>query len=186
MRARRPLHFWTWEALHSWGRSSVLPQTPNHRPPIAGEELYSTRLALNHCCRGEVICPPLLSNGGLSSLTNGGNACRRGAGRPASCLPILFISAQGSFEGFGIGPGLRAVRCLRSMLLPPHTYKDLESSPQMLTQALGDAKRQHVEVFQGAASLSSANQYTFLRGPNATVITGRIHLATVLGDDWAC
>lgn len=90
-----------WEALHSWGRSSLLPQTPNHRPTIAGEELYSSWLALNHCRRGEVIHPPLLGNGGLSLLTNGGNVRDWGeAGRlRLFSLPILFISASGSFEG---------------------------------------------------------------------------------------
>ena len=41
----------------------------------------------------------------------------------------------------------------------------------MLAQTLGDAKRQHIEVFQGAASLSLVNQYTFLCVSNATVIT---------------
>lgn len=65
------------------------------------------------------------------------------------------------------------------MPLPLHSTKD---SPQVL----GDAKLQHIEVFHGTASPSSANQYTFLHGPNAAVITGRIHLATVLGSNWAC
>lgn len=52
------------------------------------------------------------------------------------------------------------------------TTAHLQGLWEFTTQALGDAKRQHIEVFQGAASLSSVNQYTFLCGPNATVITG--------------
>lgn len=141
-----------WEALHLWGRSSLLPQTPNHRPTIAGEELYSSRLALNHCRCGEVIHPPFLANGGLSLLTNGGNARDRGgSGTPPTLQPshLVYFCLGFIRGGLGWGPGQRAVRCLWSMLLPPHTYKDAESSPQMLTQALGDAKRRHIEVFQG-------------------------------------
>lgn len=68
-----------------------------------------------------------LSNGVPGLLAQRGNVCGQGAGRPVSCLPILFISAQSPFEGFG------SSRCLWSMLLPPHTYKDSGSSPQILT-----------------------------------------------------
>lgn len=39
--------------------------------------------------------------------------------------------------------------------------------------------------FEGAALLSSVNQYTFLGVANAAVITGRIHLATKMEGDQA-
>lgn len=81
----------------------MLPQTPNHRPPIAGEELYSARLALNHRRRGEVIRPPLLANGGLSSLANGGNAWGERDASDSFAFPsCLFLPGVHS-RGFGIG-----------------------------------------------------------------------------------
>ena len=105
MRARRPQCLSVGGTPLLGGGSNALPPTPNHRPPIGAEERYSTRLALNHRCRSEVIRLSYCSNGAHGSLTQGGNVCGRGAGRPLSCLPILFISALGSFEGFDIGPG---------------------------------------------------------------------------------
>lgn len=82
------LSVWVWEAIHSWGRSSVLPQSPNHRPPIAREERYSTWLALNHCCCVEVIHLSSHSNGVLSSLTYSANAC----GHKQDALKAVFRS----------------------------------------------------------------------------------------------
>lgn len=83
----------------------MLPQTPNHRPPIAGEELYPARLALNHRRRGEVIRPPLLANGGLSSLTNGGNVRGLwGSGTPPTLSPSHVVYFC---PGVHLGGGVR-------------------------------------------------------------------------------